>query len=250
MFFDGVVAPDRGALALEGQADHPARALRVLLGHRGVDLGALQEDRAEHVLLGAVLLAGHQRQGRVVVAAQRVLRRAVQRGQRRLLHGRVGALPGLPGLRDGRGQRRVGRGRRGRRRRGGRRCGAGASPGPWAGHRAPGSGGRRGAGVAASGDCAASGANGRSTGAAGSAAPCGWAGGPRGGPAARALVGGRRLGGGRAGRGRVGARRPGAPGGGRPGRGGRDRAADDLTEPQLRGLARASGPARPPGRAR
>ena len=79
MFLRRVVAPDGGALALEGQADHPARALRVLLGHRGVDLGALQEDRAEHVLLGAVLLAGHQRQGRVVVAAQRVLRRAVQR---------------------------------------------------------------------------------------------------------------------------------------------------------------------------
>ena len=79
MFLDGVVAPDRGALALERQADHPAGALRVLLGHRGVDLGALEEDRAEHVLLGAVLLAGDQRQGRVVVAAQRVLRGAVQR---------------------------------------------------------------------------------------------------------------------------------------------------------------------------
>ena len=123
-------------------------------------------------------------------------------------------------------------------------AGAGASPGPWTA--ASGAAGVAAAGVgaagvgAASGDCTASGANGRSTGAPGSAAPWGWAGsaGWAGAPPWSA------------GTGAVGAE-PGAAGsvpadpgrraGGRPGRSGRDRAADHLTEAQLRGLAQRAG---------
>ena len=72
------------------------------------DLGALEEARAEHVLLGAVLVAADQRQRRVVVAAQRVGGRAVERLQGLGLHGRVRALPGRAGRVD-RARRRPGR---------------------------------------------------------------------------------------------------------------------------------------------
>ena len=100
------------------------------------DLRALQEARAEHVLLRAVLVAADQRQRRVVVAAQRVRRRAVEHLQGRGLHLCVRALARQAGLVDRRGEggvrrvrrgagagsrRRGGRGRRGRRLRGRRR---------------------------------------------------------------------------------------------------------------------------------
>ena len=62
-----------------------------------------------------------------------------------LLDGRVGALPGLPGLRDGRRQGGVGRGRRGRLRLGGHRCRGGRLARPLDGGigRRRGRGGRR-----------------------------------------------------------------------------------------------------------
>ncbi len=246
MFLRRVVAPDRGALALEGQADHPAGALRVLLGHRGVDLGALEEDRAEHVLLGAVLLAGDQRQGRVVVAAQRVLRGAVQRAAAR------------PAGRSGRcsagsaGPARWPRPGPGRTRWAGARPVAG--PGPARAPR-PGPGRRRPAGAAGVG---AAGVGRRPAGSAPRAgrtaarparpgrprpaAAAGSAAGRGAGPGRRRRSGGsrpdRRARPGRC-RAEPGRRAvPGAPGGA-----GRrdDRAADDLAEPQLRGLAQRAG---------
>ncbi|MCO5556192.1 hypothetical protein L7F22_009736 [Adiantum nelumboides] len=84
-----VPAPGVGALRLEGQPDHPADALLVLLGLGGGDLGALEERRAEQ--------------------------------QRLQLGGLVGALPGLAELRDLGGDARVVRREPARARRRGRR---------------------------------------------------------------------------------------------------------------------------------
>ena len=116
----GVLTPRRRACGLERQADDPTDSLLSRHGLSRVDLGALDDDGSEHVLLRAVLAAGDQRQRRVVVAAERVVCVAVERLQRHGLHVGVGALPGGPCRVDLGGQRGVGRGGGGRRARGGR----------------------------------------------------------------------------------------------------------------------------------
>src|SRR6185312_7355942 len=126
----GVLAPDRLARALERDVHDVAHALPVGGGLRARDLRALQERRAEHVLGGAVLVAGDERERRVVVAGERVGLAAIERLHRDLLGGRIGALPGGLGRRDLLGQLRVGRGRRARGGRGRRgRCRGGGRRG-------------------------------------------------------------------------------------------------------------------------